>query len=501
MSSADQPSAGPSSRGRVKSAVVVAGVALVVACGTVVGLDTTGHLPAGFAGAAAQTPSPTATPTPTGAAAPAVLGPVTGPAAPLDVARLKSLLAARALGPGAGGEVVDATTGEVLFDQDSVRARTPASVAKLATTTAALVTLGPGHRLTTRVVAGSAPGELVLVGAGDARLALAKPRHGAYPPPASLTELADATIQALRAARTSTPTPAATGATAATAPSAATGRTAVTVRVDDSLFSGPAVSPDWPASYVGSGVVSPVSALSVDQGRVSARSTARERDPAIAAGRDFAQLLSARGIAVHGQVSRTTAPAGARALAQVSSPTVAELVEADLATSDNDLAEALLRLVAVGRGQPGTFADGTAAVGDVLTELGVPTDGLHLLDGSGLARGSAIAPTTLAQLLATAAGTAHAELRPVLTSLPVARFSGTLAFRFGTTPTGPGAGLVRAKTGTLTGVSTLAGVTTAGGRTLVFAVMADRVPVGGTLAARDALDRIAAQLAAGPAGR
>ncbi|MDQ1666892.1 MAG: hypothetical protein QOH75_2923 [Actinomycetota bacterium] len=480
MSFADQPSSGTTPRRWGRRAAVATAVVLVLGAGSAVGLDATGRLPAGVLGSAASSPTPTPTVTPARPDAPAVLGPATGAAAQsLDVVALRALLRSPALGPGAGAVVVDATTGDVLLDEDSARGRIPASVAKLATTTAALVTLGPDHRLTTRVVEGSAPGEIVLVGAGDATLALAKPRRGAYPRAASLTELAAATATAVRPQAAAQPSP-------------------VTVRVDDSLFAGPAVSPDWPASYVGSGAVSPVSALSVDQGRVSAGSSARERDPALAAGRDFARLLTARGLTVADRVSRTTAPAGAPTLAQVSSPTVAELVETDLESSDNDLAEALLRLVAVGRDRPGTFTDGTGAVADVLTELGVPTDGLDLLDGSGLARGSSVAPATLAQLLATAAGREHPELRPVLTGLPVAGFTGTLAVRFDTSRTKTGAGLVRAKTGTLTGVSTLAGATTVGERTVVFAVMTDRVPAGGTLAARDALDRIAATVAAAP---
>ena len=70
-----------------------------------------------------------------------------------------------------------------------------------------------------------------------------------------------------------------------------------------------------------------------------------------------------------------------------------------------------------------------------------------------------IAPVTLARLLQVAADPAHPALRTVLTSLPVAGFTGTLADRFTRPPSRSGAGLVRAKTGTLTGVSTLAGVT------------------------------------------
>lgn len=496
--SADQPSRGTTKRSRRRSAAVALVVALVVAAGTVVGLSASGHLPASVPGGAAGTPTTSAPPTPTRPAAPAVLPAATGTApAALDLTRLRALLATRALGPGPGAVVVDATTGVVLLDQDSARARTPASIAKLATTAAALVTLGPERRLTTRVVTGDRPGELVLVGAGDAALALARPLRGSYPRPASLTELADATAAALRVSARATPSPTASASSTPATPT--TTPSTVTVRVDASLFAGPAVSPDWPASYVGSGVVSPVSALSVDQGRVSAGSAARERDPAVAAGRDFARLLTARGVAVTGPVTRTTVQPGATALAEVSSPTIAELVEATLATSDNDLAEVLLRLVAVSRDRPGTFADGTSVVSDVLTELGVPTGGVNLLDGSGLARGSVIAPRTLAALLAIAAGKDHPQLRPVVTSLPVAAFSGTLAFRFGTAGTQPGAGLVRAKTGTLTGVSTLAGVTASAGPTLVFVVMADAVPAGGTTAARDALDRWAATAAAGTA--
>jgi D-alanyl-D-alanine carboxypeptidase/D-alanyl-D-alanine-endopeptidase (penicillin-binding protein 4) len=222
---------------------------------------------------------------------------------------------------------------------------------------------------------------------------------------------------------------------------------------------------------------------------------AREPDPAVAAGRDLARLLAARGIDVTGSIRRTTAPAGARTLAQVVSPTVAELVEADLSTSDNDLAEALLRLVAIARGRPGSFTDGAATVADVLGELGVPTDGMDLRDGSGLARSSRIAPVTLVRLLQVAAGSEHPQLRTLLTSLPVAGFSGTLADRYTHPPSESGAGLVRAKTGTLTGVSTLAGLTERSGRTVLFVVMADHVPDGGTLAARESLDRFAATVA------
>lgn len=466
--------------GRLRVAALVVTGVLVASAGAVVGLDATGNLSTGLLPEATPTPTPTPTRSldPAPVDAPAVLASEPAAADPMPVLPTEALvrvLTSGALGPDPGAVVLDVATGTSLLDRSGSVARTPASVAKLATGAAALVALDPSSRLTTRVVRGPAPGEVVLVGAGDSTLTTPRPRAGAYPQRASLAELADSTAAALTADATQR----------------------VTVRVDDSLFAGPAVSPDWRSSYVVSGVVSPVSALSLDAGRVRPTGDAREPDPALAAGRAFARLLERRGVPVEGEVARAEAPAGAGDVAAVSSPTVAELVELMLQSSDNDLAESLLRLAAVARDRPGTFADGTAVVAEVLTDLGVPTDGTTLLDGSGLARGSAVAPETLARLLVVASDGSRPALDHLVTGLPVAGFSGTLSLRYGTGRSGTAAGLVRAKTGTLTGVSTLAGVTSADGRPIVFVVMSDTVP-GDTLAARAALDRFAAILAGEP---
>jgi len=468
----------------VRRVLVALLVALLAVTGVLAGLDVSGHLPGGLVADPTPTPEPTRPLDPSPVVAGAVLSPEPTssateppPALPtLPEAALRRVLASGDLGPDPGALVLDVATGEPLLSVDPATPRTPASIAKLATGAAVLDRLDPGSRLRTVVRAGATPGSLVLVGAGDASLLTRRSGADPYADRATLTDLADRTAAALRA----------------------DGVSSVALAVDDSLFEGPAVSPDWPPSYVGSGVVSPVSALSVDAGRLSVGSDVRAADPAVAAGETLARLLSRRGIDVEGEVRREAAPAAAPEVASVESPTLAQLVELMLQTSDNDLAEALLRLVAVGSDRPGTFDDGLAVVTEVLDEVVGPrsgTDLLELLDGSGLARGSVVPPEVLARLLAAAAGDSSRGLWHLVTGLPVAGFTGTLSARFlSDVPlTSPAAGEVRAKTGTLTGVSTLAGTATVDGRPVVLVVMGNGVT--DTLAARAALDRFATLVA------
>jgi D-alanyl-D-alanine carboxypeptidase/D-alanyl-D-alanine-endopeptidase (penicillin-binding protein 4) len=130
-----------------------------------------------------------------------------------------------------------------------------------------------------------------------------------------------------------------------------------------------------------------------------------------------------------------------------------------------------------------------------VTALGLPAEESDLVDGSGLSRQNKLTPTLLTDLLKLAANGSRPELTAMFGGLPVAGWSGTLQDRF-VAPRGNqvGQGLVRAKTGTLSGVNAISGeLVTADGRLLVFAIMADRVPPDAT-AARAALDRIAAKL-------
>jgi serine-type D-Ala-D-Ala carboxypeptidase/endopeptidase (penicillin-binding protein 4) len=389
---------------------------------------------------------------------------------------LAGVLRARALGPHVGVAVDDLDSGKALLRLRGRDVFTPASTVKLLTTTAALEVLGPDHRFTTSTVL--AGRTVFLVGGGDPLLARRAPppdeASETYPLPATVANLASKTARKLHER----------------------GVREVRVAADASLFSGSSTSPTWEPSYVPSDVVSPISALWVDEGRVRAGFAERSTDPVAAAAAAFVGGLRRHGITVRGDAAVAAAPPDAAALAQVDSAPLARIVEHILELSDNEGAEVLLRQTAVGARLPASFSGGVEAVHQTLTKLGVDLSSATIHDGSGLSRDDALRLSTLARVLETAADPAHPELRAVVSGLPVAGFSGTLAYRFVDPGTSASLGVVRAKTGTLTGVTVYAGITQArDGDLLAFVADADRVRPVDTLRARTALDRIASSLA------
>jgi D-alanyl-D-alanine carboxypeptidase/D-alanyl-D-alanine-endopeptidase (penicillin-binding protein 4) len=387
-----------------------------------------------------------------------------------------ALAHSRKLGRHVAVDVAQLSDGAVVYRRGSGPV-TPASTMKLLTTVAALDTLGPDHRFSTSVVAprGSARvGRVVLVGGGDPLLTRSPSTRRGYPPQADLTTLARRTARTLHRQ----------------------GHHAVRVGYDASLFTGPAVDPHWEPSYLPDDVVSPISSLWVDEGREHAGLAARSDDPARAAGRAFARALSRQHVTVRGAPAPAAlSPARSRVLARVSSAPLAEIVQHVVELSDNEGAEVLARQVALAKGRPASFAGAVSAVREVLASLGVTTRGDRILDGSGLSRQDRLRPGTLLRLIRTASAEDHPELRSAVADLPVAGFTGSLASRFLTgSPLGPG--LVRAKTGTLTGVHGLAGtVTSRDGAVMEFVAIADKVRPVNTLDARARLDDIAAALA------
>ena len=304
--------------------------------------------------------------------------------------------------------------------------------------------------------------------------------------PATLKALAAATARALRAR----------------------GQDSVRLSYDTSLFTGPALAPGWPAAYVSTGNVTAITALEVDQGRLTPSGApqdaddplnfrARSTDPAGQAAAAFRAFLAADGIHLLGQLGQQTAPRRARTLAAVSSPPLSAMVGWMLRESNNVIAEDLARQVALREGKPATFSGAAAAVTQVLRSLGLRR-GIHLVDGSGLSPQDRVAPSLLARLIGLAASSRHPQLRAVITGLPVAGFLGTLApgqSVFGGLG-GPGLGVVRAKTGNLSTVATLAGLVYDGsGRVLGFAFMTNGVPAAKLGQAAKGIDAMASALA------
>ncbi|MER7772153.1 D-alanyl-D-alanine carboxypeptidase/D-alanyl-D-alanine-endopeptidase [Kitasatospora sp. NPDC096140] len=398
---------------------------------------------------------------------------------------LRQALAGAVADPNLGDvtfAVADAADGRLLYGSGENTPATPASTTKLATSIAALSLLPGDTRLTTRVVRGADPGTITLVGGGDPTLTALpadQVQIGGQPvdadtAPASLDALARQTAAALAAA----------------------GTTTVKLDYDLSMYAG---NPQH-NNHDGQNIALVVP-LMVDEAKADPKSREdapdRVPDPAGAAAGAFAALLKAQGITVQGGPGPAAAPAAADApvLGRVDSPTLDRLVERLLTTSDNQLAEAIARQAALAAHQPASFEGAAAAVTRELTRLGVPMGDVVLNDGSGLHTGNAIPPAVLVRLLSLAASAEHPALRPVLTGLPVAGFTGTLGKRYGAgSGAADAAGLIRAKTGTLRGVNTLAGtVVDADGRLLAFAVMT-RTPAPADTA-RAAMDRIAAHLA------
>jgi serine-type D-Ala-D-Ala carboxypeptidase/endopeptidase (penicillin-binding protein 4) len=206
----------------------------------------------------------------------------------------------------------------------------------------------------------------------------------------------------------------------------------------------------------------------------------------------FAGLLERRGIEVTGSPIETKAPSTSDPVANVRSATVAQIVEAMIAQSDNEAAEILLRHVAIAAGRPGTFEDGVATVQSVLRRLDIDVSGLQLYDGSGLSRRNRIAPQTLAEAVAVSVRSPGTD--SLISDLAVGGFTGTLTRRF--FKVDAGRGVVRGKSGTLTGVHSLAGyVTDRSGTPIAFAVMTDRTKAINPFLTEDALDRVTAALA------
>ena len=367
------------------------------------------------------------------------LEPASAAAGDVDNAALGLRLTALAANPALGtlhGRVTDTVTGDTVWQQAADEALQPASATKILTAAAAILELGPDDTLVTSVVEGEHPGSVVIRAAGDVWLTEAQ-----------LDELADAVGEATQ------------------------------VTIDTSVWDGEPFMPGWDPEDVDAGYIAPLEPAMLHGARIgdTTGDVPRSHTPAL----DVAQALADRVGAT--TVGLGPAPEGAAVLGSVESPLLTERITAMMMDSDNVMAEAIGHELAVHRGQPGSAAAATQATLDVLTEHGFDISGVTLADSSGLSVHNLIPPRLLDDILLDAA--AHPQLRPLLAALPVAGGSGTLTDRYGDLS---GRGWVRAKTGTLTGTSALAGVVTAeSGRVYSFALLVNGAEILGARAALD----------------
>jgi D-alanyl-D-alanine carboxypeptidase/D-alanyl-D-alanine-endopeptidase (penicillin-binding protein 4) len=391
-------------------------------------------------------------------------------------------------------DVRDMLTGEVLADRDADTAHTPASVTKVLTGAAALGSIGANAHFTTRAVlspsgdAGSAAGTAAggeeapvgihLVGGGDVLLGTGESDSDAVMGHAGLATLAQETAASL----------------------AERGITAVTVAADLSRYSGDGWHDGWERADVGSGFITPIAPLMQESAFESPdqRYSPRQEDAPAVALATFAEALRVAGQDAGLTVETaepSAAPDGAEELGSVDSAPVSAVVDFMLGHSDNVVAEVLGREVAVALGREATAESAPQAVIEALGAQGIPTGSISLADTSGLDYANRISAHDLTAIIEEAA-TSDGDLSLLVPAMPVGGWSGTLAERFRDDSSRAGAGVVVAKTGTLSTVSSLAGtVLTADGRLLVFSLMADEMDQGTAGAARQSFDTALASVA------
>jgi serine-type D-Ala-D-Ala carboxypeptidase/endopeptidase (penicillin-binding protein 4) len=350
-------------------------------------------------------------------------------------------------GSASGLLVVDAASERVLCARAPARGRPLASNMKLFTTAAALSKFGPDHRIATKLfrngrvdARGVLHGSLYLRGGGDP--ALGTPGfYNSYL--AGLGTNLFALVPQVKAA----------------------GIKAIKGRLyaDDTIFDrrrGVADSGYATSSYIG-----PLSGLAFNSGfRGTTSAGGFSSDPAKLATKKLARALRRAGVRVPAQIAMRPAPAGARRVALVRSPTLDRIVNLTDVYSDNFFAETLIKLLGAEFGHAGTTPAGARVVQGFARGLG---SSVHAVDGSGLTRGNRASPRQVVDLLL---GMQEDEAGDeFIQDLALAGHEGTVAGRMEGTAA---YGRCRTKTGTISGVSNLSGYCfNRSGRVIVFSIL------------------------------
>ena len=349
--------------------------------------------------------------------------------------------------------------GEDLFAKDAEEPLIPASLQKLATAQAALSALGPDHLYRTAAIAevlpsgGVLPGDLYLVGGGDPLLATPEyasllAAQGAVP--TSLDDLAaDLVDRGL------------------------TRISGAVIAVED-RYDGATEVASWPEGWAQDGVTGALNAVALNQGYQTppgiggTAGLLPEPQPALRTAALFDDMLEARAVTIPQRPSvaeRDRDFDDYAVLGTVESAPLAHYLEFMLVESDNTTAELVLKEIGLAWSGTGSTLDGALAVLDLLAaDAGRPILVFRPADGSGLSMANELSCRQVTDILEIGGADG-----PLASYLPVVGESGTLADRF---LDSTAVGRVRAKTGSLPGVSSLAGFATGSdGRPVTFAAI------------------------------
>jgi len=398
-----------------------------------------------------------------------------------------------------GLTIRDALTGEHLVDVRADKAFTPASIIKVLSAAAVMSEFPPQQTFATTVVSGTKPTDIVLVAGGDQLLAPGRGSPTAVAGRAGLADLAEQTAKALTESGVSKP---------------------VRLFLDTSYAEGSDVAPGWTDFWMTNGYAGRISMLALESDR-ALPGTPAPGNPAMRAAEAFREALEAQGVSLsttkiraatasdpaetddtrETEETEETGEAGKSEqppLARVESAPLRDVLALALATSDNAMVEQLSRQGSVAAGSGARQKDVNAWVLHTMSDYyDLDIDGATLADTSGLSDGTRVPMRLVADVLGAGASGAYPSLQSVLDGLPIAGYNGTMRDRFLLDSARSGLGVVRAKTGSLPSVTSLAGtVTTRDGRLLVFALTTNDVEGGpGAVEARAAIDVLVADLA------
>ena len=348
-----------------------------------------------------------------------------------------------------GIKVVAVDTGEVIYGKNTHKLHHPASTTKLFTGATALAKLGAGYRFETTLSIDAD------VNAGVANNVYLKGRADPVLQRNDIVKLGDTLLQ--------------------------TGIQSVqgNIVIDETYLDRVPEGPGW--MWDDRPLI--ISALSIREVKPDTNTWSR----GLACGHLLKTALMEKGIRVTGGVVSGTVPSDAKVIAKHLSPPLADILKLMNKPSDNWIAELIFKTIgAEVIGEPGTWQKGRQAVTEFLSKIMDDPPVHRFVDGSGLSRYNLLNAELLTDLLV---HTYHnfALMPEYLSSLPIAGVDGTLRNRM----QGMYAEKVlRAKTGTLSGVSALAGYTvTADDEVFAFGILISHY-VGPPAVARGIQDKI-----------